>query len=305
MDRLGAVTLAVVPVALLIGLGWGLRRAAFLPDQFWPGAERLCFVVLLPALLAQGLGTADLAGVPVAGMAGAIAAPLFVTAAVLHALRPRLGIDGPAFTSVLQGGIRFNNYIGLAASAALHGGAGVALAAVANAAIVPTVNVMSVLAFARFGSARPSLAGTLRALATNPLILGCVIGAVWQATEAPVPGVVSAALRSLGQASLPIGLLCVGAAFTPRALRARPGAAAVSSAAKFVLLPALTWLACAGLGVRGVPAEVAVLFAALPTATSSYIMSKQLGGDAPLMAGITTLQTLLAAFTLPLTLALA
>ncbi|TQF77601.1 AEC family transporter [Elioraea sp. Yellowstone] len=304
MDRLAAVTLAVVPVALLIGLGWGLRRAAFLPDPFWPGAERLCFVVLLPALLAQGLGTADLGGVPVAGMAAAIVAPLFVTAAVLVALRRHLGIDGPGFTSVLQGGIRFNNYIGLAASAALYGAPGVALAALANAAIVPTVNVMSVLAFARFGTARPNLAGTLKALATNPLILGCAIGAVWQATAAPVPGVVSAALRSLGQASLPIGLLCVGAAFTPRALRARPGAAAVASAAKFVLLPALTWLACAAFGVRGVPAEVTVLFAALPTATSSYIMSKQLGGDAPLMAGITTLQTLVAAATLPLTLAL-
>jgi malonate transporter len=304
MDRLGTITLAVVPVALLIGLGWGLRRAAFLPDQFWPGAERLCFVVLLPALLAQGLGAADLTGVPVAGMVAAIAAPLLVTAAVLLALRPRLGIDGPAFTSVLQGGIRFNNYIGLAASAGLFGAPGVALAAVANAAIVPTVNVMSVLAFARFGTARPSLAGTLKALATNPLILGCLAGAVWQVTDAPVPGVVSVALRSLGQASLPIGLLCVGAAFTPRAIRARPGAAVVSSAAKFLLLPALTALACAGFGVRGAPAEVAVLFAALPTASSSYIMSRQLGGDAPLMAGITTLQTLLAALTLPLTLAL-
>ena len=81
-------------------------------------------------------------------------------------------------------------------------------------------------------------------------------------------------------------------------------ASAVSSAAKFVLLPALTALACLGFGVGGVPAEVAVLFAALPTASSSYIMSRQLGGDAPLMAGITTLQTLLAALTLPLTLAL-
>lgn len=304
MDRLAAITLAVVPVALLIGLGWVLRRIGLLADPFWQGAERLCFVVLLPALLAHGLGTADLAGVPVAAMVVAIVVPLVATAAGLLLIRPRLGIDGPAFTSVLQGGIRFNNYIGLAASAALHGAPGVALAAVANAAIVPTVNVMAVLAFARFGKATPSVAGTLKALATNPLILGCAIGALWQVTSAPVPGVVAIALRSLGQASLPIGLLCVGAAFTPRAIWARPGAAAVSSAAKFLLLPALTALACAGFGVRGTAAEVAVLFAALPTASSSYIMARQLGGDAPLMAGITTLQTLLAALTLPLTLAL-
>lgn len=305
MDRLAAVALAVVPVALLIGLGWVLRRIGLLTDPFWQGAERLCFVVLLPALLAHGLGTADLAGVPIAGMVLAILVPLLATAAALLAVRSRLGIDGPAFTSVFQGGIRFNNYIGLAASAGLHGAPGVALAAVANAAIVPTVNVLSVLVFARFGRANPSLAGTLRALGTNPLILGCAIGALWQATAAPVPGVVAVALRSLGQASLPIGLLCVGAAFTPRPLRARPWAAAAASAAKFVLLPALTALGCTGFGVRGTAAEVALLFAALPTASSSYIMARQLGGDAPLMAGITTLQTLLSALTLPLTLALA
>lgn len=304
MDRLAASLAAVVPVALLIGLGWALRRAAVLPAAFWTGAERLCFLVLLPALLAHGLGTAALGGVPVAGMVGALVAPLLATAALLVAIRPALGLDGPAFTSVFQGGIRFNNYIGLAAAAALHADAGVALAAVANAAIVPTVNVLSVLVFARFGSARPSLAGTLRALVGNPLILGCAAGAVWQAAALPVPGVVAAVLASLGRASLPIGLLCVGAAFTPRAIRARPAAAAVSAAAKFALLPALTALACRGFGVRGTPAEVAVLFAALPTASSAYIMARQLGGDAALMAGITTVQTLAAGLTLPLTLAL-
>jgi predicted permease len=305
MDRAAVVLAAIVPVALLIALGGGLRRVPGLGDAFWAGAERLCYLVLLPALLVVGLATADFSTVPVGGMAAAIFAALLAVAAGLVALRPVMAIDGPAFTSVFQGGVRFNNYIAIAVAAGLYGAKGVTLMAVATAVSVPSVNVMAVLVFARFGTARPTLAGTAKALATNPLILACVVGIAIQAVGLPLPGVIVASLRSLGQASLSIGLLCVGAAFQPAALWAKPGAAAISSAAKFLALPAVAWLACRAMGVTGMAAEVALLFAAMPTASSAYILARQLGGDAPLMAGITTAQTVLSALAIPLVLALA
>ncbi len=69
---------------------------------------------------------------------------------------------------------------------------------------------------------------------------------------------------------------------------------------KLLLMPAfvlsLAWL----LGLDPVSRDVALLFAALPTATSAYILARQLGGDAELMAAIITGQTLLAMLTLPL-----
>lgn len=301
---LAVVLAALLPVVLIIALGWALRRSGALAEAFWSGAERLCYVVLLPAFLAHGLGTADLGAVPLARLAVCIVGPILAVSALLVAIRPRLAISGAAFTSVFQGSIRFNNYLGLAFATALLGAPGVGLAAVANGLIVPTVNVLSVLAFAAYGSARPSLAGTLKALATNPLILGTAAGAVWQATAMPVPGVVAAALRILGQAALPLGLLCVGAAFSPRVLGAEPGSILLACGMKFLALPALTAAACLAFGVSGPPALVAVLFAALPTATSAYILSRQLGGDAALMSAITTFQTLVSLATLPLTLAL-
>ncbi|WP_144184412.1 AEC family transporter [Elioraea rosea] len=304
MDRAAIVLAAILPVAALIGLGALLRRVPGLGDAFWAGAERLCYLVLLPALLAVGLATADLSAVPVAAMAGAIVLSLVVVGAGLVAAKPAMRVDGPTFTSVFQGGVRFNNYIALAVAAGLHGAPGVTLAAVATAAIVPTVNVMSVLVFARFGTARPTVLGTAKALATNPLILACAIGGAIQLIGVPLPGFVVSAGRSLGQASLPIGLLCVGAAFQPAALWAKPRAAAISSVAKFVILPLAVWLACRGFGVGGAAAEIALLFASMPTASSSYILARQLGGDAPLMAGITTAQTIVSAATIPIALAL-
>ncbi len=299
----GALLLALVPIALLIGLGVALRRAGFLAETFWPQAERLGYYVLLPSLFVHGLATAHLDGVPVLALAAVLVASTLTVALVLLALRPRLALDGAAFTSVFQGGIRFNNYVGVSAAVGLFGAQGVALAAVANAAIVPTVNVLCVLVFAQFGSAgRLAPAAVVRQLALNPLVVASVVGIGFQATGLRLPLGVEPVLKALGQASLPLGLLCVGAALDFGTARTWVRPLAVTSAVKFGLMPLATVLACLALGLRGPAAATALLFQALPTASSSYIMARQLGGDAPLMAGIIALQTVLAGAALPLVL---
>lgn len=299
----GTILLALLPIVLLIGLGVGLRRSDFIGAAFWPQAERLCFYVLLPALFVHSLVTAPLAGVPIAALAGVLVASTLLVAALLLACRRALGFEGAAFTSVFQGGVRFNNYVGVSVAAGLFGAQGVALAAVANAAIVPTVNILCVLVFARFGSlGRPTPLGLLRHLALNPLVLACGVGIGMKSSGISLPPGLEPALRALGQASLPLGLLCVGAALDFGTARRWARPVLVASAAKFVAMPLATFAACWALGLHGPAAATALMFQALPTASSSYIMARQLGGDAPLMAGITAVQTVLAALTMPLVL---
>ncbi|QXI30764.1 AEC family transporter [Pseudomonas vanderleydeniana] len=293
--------LALMPIALLIALGAWLRHARFLADGFWPQAERLGYYVLLPALFFHGLSSAQLDDIPVREMILALVLPTLAVAAILVLVRRTLAIDDPAFTSLFQGGVRFNNYVGVSAAAGLFGSHGIALAAVANAAIVPTVNILCVLVFARYGSAgRPGPAGVARQLALNPLVVACTLGILMQATGTRLPAGIEPTLKALGQASLPLGLLCVGAALDLAASRSWLRPVGVSSVAKFVAMPLATLLLCHLLGLRGDAAIAAILFQALPTASSSYIMARQLGGDAPLMAGIIASQTLLAGITLPL-----
>lgn len=299
------IVLAVLPTAGLIALGTGLRRTGFLGDAFWPQAERLAYFILLPALFLHGLATADLSAVPVARFAAVIIAAILCVAAGLVALRRRVADDGPAFTSVFQGGIRFNNYIGVTVAAGLLGPLGIPLAALANAVIVPTVNVLCIVVFARFGRVRASPLGILRGVATNPLVVSCAMGGLMRVVGLTLPPVIEPMLKALGQASLPVGLLCVGSAVNVLAIRSHARGAVLASAAKFVAMPLVTVLGCMALGVGGPSALVAVVFQSLPTASSSYILARQLGGDAEMMAGITAVQTLAAAVTMPLTLALA
>jgi len=293
--------IALAPIALLIVMGTWLKRSRFLQDSFWAQAERLGYYVLLPALFLHGLATAKLDNVPVQGMIMALVLSTVMVAVLMVGARPLIKDNDAAFTSIFQGAVRFNNYVGVSVVAGVFGAQGIALAAVANAAIVPTVNILCVLVFARYGTGgRMSVGKVARQVALNPLVLACFAGIALQALGLGLPVGIEPVIKALGQASLPLGLLCVGAALELGSVRSWFRPVAYSSVVKFLIMPLMTLCACHVVGLGGKAAIAALLFQALPPAASSYIMARQLGGDAPLMAGIIASQTLLAAVVLPI-----
>jgi malonate transporter len=290
---------AFVPIFGLLALGAVLKRRLLREDVVWAGIERLIFWVLLPCLVAGALSTVRFGDVPLAGMAGAIWAALAAGTAAAVLLARSLGCDHAAMTSVLQGGIRFNNLMGFAIAGAIWGAPGIALAAVATGLIVPFVQTVATIAFAlgRDGG-RVRLRGLLRQVALNPLIIGVVAGFALGALGGLPPGL-QPAVRSLGQASVALGLLCVGAALTLQGLGDRPGIQAATAALKLLVMPGMTWALCTVLGLGALPTAIAVTFMALPTAATSYVMARAMGGDARLMAAITTSEHLVSVLTLP------
>lgn len=296
---------ALVPVFLVILLGHGLRRMGFPGDGFWPQAERITYYLLFPALLVNKLARASFGGEATWPMALALMAAILVTGALLLALRRRMELPGPSFSSVFQGGVRMNTYVGLAVVATLYGDEGLTLAAVAMVAMIPVINVLCVPVVAGYAEGGAVSRGRLALeLARNPLILGCVAGFALNLSGLRLHESVYESLAVVGRAALPMGLLAVGAGLRPASLGSGVRATVWSSAAKLAVLPLLTWALCLAFGAGGTARSVAVVFAALPTATSSYILARQLGGDADLMAALITAQTVLSIVTLPLAIAL-
>jgi hypothetical protein len=299
-----SIITAILPVFLLIFLGSWLQGRGFPGTGFWQPAERLTYRIFFPALIVTTLSGADLAGLSVLPMAGALVAAILLMAAGMVAAQRVWRVDGPAFTSMVQGAVRMNVYICLSIAGAVWGSAGLTVAAIAIAVIVPTVNLICVIALARWGTAaEPTVLGTLKQVVTNPLIIAAVLGALSNFTGMPI--VVGDVLDILGRAALPIGLLCVGAALDWPAVRRNARAVAQTTALKLVAMPALTAVMLWVFGVEGLTAAIALLFMASPTATSSYILARQLGGDATLMAGVITLQTAVSMVSLPVILTLA
>ncbi|WP_158772431.1 AEC family transporter [Cobetia sp. L2A1] len=304
---MASVQQALGPLFLLIVVGALLGWRRFPGEGFWNEMERMIYYILFPAMLVSTLARADMASVPVMSLASVMLGAMLIFSVVLwlcwrHApnwLNRHLG-DAASFTSLFQGSIRFNSYVGVAGAAALHGAAGATVAAVALALMVPAANLLCVMAFIGSGTlGEGGLLRSLKALTRNPLVLACLAGTALNLSGIGLPGWSGDAISLLGRAALPLGLVAVGVALRPRVLITSGSVAWLASLLKLMAMPALVVASCQLVGLTGIARDVAILFAALPTATSAYILARQLGGNAELMAALITAQTLLAMLTLP------
>ncbi|MBT3359445.1 MAG: AEC family transporter [Rhodospirillales bacterium] len=301
------IVLSLAPIFALIMLGYALKHLAWVPEDFWASAERMTYYIFFPALLISNTAKADLAGVDIGTLALALVIPLFFVSAASVLTRGLTKSDGPSFTSVFQGNIRPNTYVGIAAAFALFGDPGLTLTAVAIVLCVPTVNVFSVFALVRYASPPGTsfrLRQTVLPVLRNPLIISSLIGAAWNAGDIGSPPVVGPLLEILGRAALPVGLMAVGAGLDIAAVRPVGRLVVLAVTTKLAVLPALTFLASWFFGLDALATGVCVSYAALPTSISSYVLARQMGGNSELMAGIVTATTLVAMATIPLAISL-
>ena len=299
---MGDLITTVWPLFALILAGHALQRAGFPGDTFWPCADRLNYFLLFPALLVTSLAKAPLRDPALAKTAAAIAVTLSVSSMLFFGARTLRGWPPRRFGPLLQGAIRFNTYLGLAVIGSVLGSPGLALAAVVIAILVPTVNVLSVVALTAGDGVRPTT--LIASLVRNPLIIACLFGIAVAFGGIGLPFGTDRFLGLFASASLPLGLLCVGAALRPGALHAETPTLLANATVRLAAMPALAALAATLLGLDGTARAVMVIVFALPTAPTSYVLTAQLNGDAALMAGLVTLQTLLSALTLPIVIAL-
>jgi predicted permease len=306
---MASVFASLIPVFLIIATGWICRATGFVDDKQWIGLERITYVIFFPALIIHTLAQADLASVPILGVGGAMSGSILLIAALLllarRALQSRLNLDGPSFTSLFQGSTRWNTFVALAIVGSLFGPRGVALMAVAIAAMVPLLNVLALFVLVRYaGGPRQTVRQILRTFASNPFIWSCAVGLLLNQLIPPLPKPLIAYFNIIGSASLSAGLLIVGAGLNIKSIaRPRP-AHLLSIGLKLLLLPVTAVTLARLLGVEGADRAVALIAGSVPTSSAAYVLARQLGGDAPLMAEIVTVQTVFAMVTMPLMMAL-
>ena len=305
---MAVVIAALLPVFLLIVFGFALKRSLMRLETQWHGLERLTYYVLFPALLIQTLVRADLSRVPVAGVGGALVLSALAMSLLCLGLRPLLAkmkIDGPAFTSIFQGATRWQTFVALAVSGNLFGEAGLALASVAMVAIIPLVNVFSVAVLAHYAATeKQSIRSIVMTVVRNPLIWACAIGLTINVLHVPLPRIWHDVADALGRSSLAIGLLVTGAGLHLDGLFRPSAAAGLGVFLKLFLMPTLAVALALWFGLSGQNLVIVTACSAVPASSSAYVLARQMGGDAPLLAQIITLQTILAAITMPIAIAL-
>ena len=294
----------IAPIFLIIVVGFSLRQFKVFGEGAWTSIERLTYYVFFPSLLFVSLATADISDLPVGIMAAGVVGTPTIILLILLSCRAWLGIDGPAFTSVTQGATRFNTYIGIPLVITFFGEKYIALCALFIGFMVPFINILSVWLLTQYGKAGSTKGHALVDLIKNPLIIACLAGIAVNLSGLGLASPIKTFFELLGYAAPPVGLLCAGAGLDVVAVRAGRLWISVSSGVKLVAMPGVALCLARILELDEASSNVLVLFHALPTAPSAYILARQLGGDARLMTGILTTQTALSILTLPFWLAL-
>lgn len=290
-----SVAQVIIPIFLLILLGVGIRRWFGLSAEFWPQMDRLIYYVFFPVLLFNSLAHFKVD-------VGA-ATPMLMVAALYMAAGMALGygakflFDAPVkvYSATFQSSFRFNSYVGLAIAGGLHGQEGLAAIGLLMGFMVPVVNIAAVMMLARHSEHH-----WFKEILRNPLILSTAGGIAFSLAGISLPALLDTTLGVLAQASLPMGLIAVGAGLRSQGLHSHRGTLWYGVTVKLLVLPAIAWGLAKAFGLSGMYFNVAVLLAALPISTLAYVLAKRMGGDGDTVAAQVMLSTLLAALTLPL-----
>ncbi|MDA0366885.1 MAG: AEC family transporter [Proteobacteria bacterium] len=285
------IFLLVLAVFVPIVIGYALKRGAFVPDSFWAPAEKLTYYILLPALVINAIATGRLSDLDAWPMFLTVAGTLGAATVVLILARGVFGIAPGTFASIYHGVIRPNGYMGIATCLAVLGPDALPQVSIVIAVWIPAGLILAVYMFARSGSAAPGVRHAWGQVARNPLILSVFIGLFLNAVGAGPFLRDFSALEVIGRAALPIGLFAVGAGVDLAAARAAGRQVLATSAVSLIGLPALVAVLAWALKVEPIGAAALVLYAAMPTSSSGFIMAQRMNADAPLMAGLITFQT--------------
>ena len=285
----------LVPDFTLILIGFVLMRTTDWGQSFWTSLEKLVYFILFPALLFVSTARTPL-DFHATGKLLQVALLAVSCGIALGWLAKPLFRPGPMiFESGVQTAFRFNSYIAVAVAFRLAGEAGTSLMALIIGFAVPVCNMAAVHALAHRNQ------GTLlKELAKNPLLIATASGTLFNLAGGSLPEVVAVTLARMGSASIALGLLMVGAGLKLTGLAEARGISAYFVFVKLIALPAIAlglgrWMALPPLQL-----QIAVMFCALPTASSAYVLATRMGGNGTLVAFLISAGTLLSIATLPL-----
>jgi malonate transporter len=295
---------AIAPIFLIITTGYLLFRTRIVDESVWSAIEHICFYLLFPFLIIRTLSRANLGSVPVIDFMAVIVVAILGMSALLILIQAfiwkRFPQSGPSFSSIFQGATRFHGFVAIAVIGPLYGDAGVTLAALALAIMVPLLNVISVVVLSVYGHSdtRPQVIAVAKKIVTNPLIIACIVGLLFNWLG--LPDILYETIGIIGAGGLGLALLAVGAGMNFGQAAQHKMLLTIGVLTRLIGMPAIviamSWL----VGLDGTARTVAIIAGAVPTAASAYVMARKMGGNAELMSSIVTFQVIVAFFTLPL-----
>lgn len=274
----------IFPILFFMALGIVIRQTRLLDESAFSQINKLVFRVFLPIKLFLDIYHSDFGSAfqPVLILYGVISVLIIYFGA--WGIIGRLVKDRRDAPVVIQTIYR-SNYVlfGMSIAGNMYPGEDLGVISVMAAFVVPLFNILAVTLFEVYrGGEKLSVPHLLKGIAKNSLVIASALGLLFLGLGIKLPQLVVKPLTDLGEIATPLAILCVGATLTFDALRKYTRCLAGMALGRLVVVPAIFLGIAAALGFRGMELAGLFLLFASPTATSSYPMAKELGGNGEL-----------------------
>lgn len=359
------IVTSIIPIFLIALLGKALKTRWLTEETFWRGLEKLSYFILFPSVMFNyitkyNVSSDDTNAVIIVLVIATVIVSILLVAYKMYfqekdtsdddtlntddtqlsqqKLKKKYSIDEATFTSLFQGGVRYNSYIFFAIGNALYGKQGMEIIVVIAAYMIILTNILSISVFAvctNQAAEKKSLSrnrvehvqhigddsayddeeddereekidgipywrGHFKRwyviasnVLLNPLILSSICGLLVKMYNIHIYDWFYAFVNNLSSAALSIGLLCVGASLQFMIDMTEMRTIGVACLTKLIVMPCLTIVLLRVFDVDGIYEQIGILYSALPTASNSYLLARQLGGNSKIMSSIITCTTLL------------
>ncbi|MFO6418985.1 AEC family transporter [Hylemonella sp. W303a] len=321
------VIAALIPVVLLVALGYVAGRLRWLRAESAKDLSNLVFLVLMPALMFRTMSKVDIAHLDPLPLLGYFSAALLLFALTLayHGMHGLSLVKG----AVLGVAATFSNLvmIGIAFMSLVYGEAGLvvllSIVSVNALVLLTTGSVVLELAVAheaqsasqsadaaqaqrsRASSLGRTVAQAVKKSLLHPVPIPIVAGLLFGQTGWAIPGVIDKPLQWLGNAMGPLALLLVGVTLAGARAREHLRGALALTVVKNLVLPALVAVFGLLYGISGLPLVVMVVAASLPAGANSFLFAQRYQVAEDLVTAGITASTVGALLTVPLVMALA
>ncbi len=288
---------AIFPLFTLLLLGNRLKHFKITNDDFLKTSDRLVYYIFFPVMLFWKIGSAAPDhGTTVNLCSAAILAVSMVFLLSLAAIR-LFRISSFQAGSFSQACFRFNSYIGMAIVMTSLGESGVRYFGLLIGFAIPYFNVLAVstliLYSGKKGGLRENSTYLLKALISNPLILGCVAGMVFSQFQLSFPVYLDNTFSMMSSVTMPLALISIGGSLSLGGLKHNTKLSFIAAVLKIAILPVVGYFLLKAFAVTGVPFKAGMIFFSLPTSTAIYVLSSQLNSDVELASAAIVLSTLL------------
>lgn len=293
----------VLPVFLLIVLGWFLKKRGTLTKEFCDKASTLVFYWALPASLLKQVAESDIASI--FSLKFSVYSVLSVTAvfAATWILAEALIRDKSQISAIVHGAFRSNfAYVGLPIISMITGKENLTAAIMIITFVLPFYNVLAVLLFNHYnsGGKKMTIRQQVISIIKNPMIIGILLGLPFSIFHIPMPTILGTTLTNLGRIASPLGLLLIGASLRMDTLAKKWQGITLSAAMKVVVSPLVCTLLAIPLHFSMEELTTIYVLHAVPSAVNSYVMTAKMGGDEETGAGIVMLSSLASVITMTL-----